>query len=173
MLSQISARNPSSEFYQAIENAMEIRVDDLKGAEVAQLLQEHHEDMLRHSPPESVHALDLSALRAPDVTFWCAWDDNKLAGCGALKALNKTHGEVKSMRTALSHLRQGVASEILKFIIDEAKKRSYSTISLETGAMAAFKPAQELYKRFGFSYCEPFGDYAADPYSVFMVKALS
>jgi putative acetyltransferase len=151
---------------------VKIRIDDLKGPEVAQLLHEHHADMLRHSPPESVHALDLSALRAADVTFWCAWDGDQLAGCGALKQLSTTQGEIKSMRTSEQHLRKGVASEILSFILEEATNRFYSTIFLETGALQAFEPAQELYKRFGFSYCDAFADYTEDPYSVFMEKVL-
>ncbi len=151
---------------------MDIRTDDLSGKKVAQLLQEHHEDMLRHSPPDSVHALDLSALQAPDVTFWCAWIDGNLAGCGALKELNANHAEIKSMRTSQAYLRQGIASHILDHILGEAKKRLYTTISLETGSMEAFKPAQALYKHFGFDYCAPFGNYVEDPYSVFMEKKL-
>lgn len=151
---------------------MEIRIDDLNGAEIALFLQNHHADMLRHSPPESVHALDLTALRAADVTFWSAWDGDKLAGCGALKELSRTRGEVKSMRTSEAYLRRGVASDILKVILDEATHRSYLTIYLETGATLVFEPAQKLYKRFGFSYCGVFADYTEDPHSVFMEKNL-
>lgn len=128
--------------------------------------------MARYSPPESVHALDLEALGAPDVTLWSVWENDELLGCGALKALDPIHGEIKSMRTADKHLRRGVAAELLQHIIDEAKRRGYRRLSLETGAMAAFVPARALYERFGFEYCPPFADYTEDPYSVFMSKTL-
>ena len=151
---------------------MDIRIDNLKGKEIAKLLEEHRNDALNLSPPESVHALDLDALRAPEITFWSAWKDGELAGCGALKELDSTHGEVKSMRTASSHLRKGVAAEILNRILKEAASRSYTRVSLETGSKDAFTAARNLYKRFGFKYCGPFADYDYDPYSVFMTKKL-
>jgi putative acetyltransferase len=124
------------------------------------------------SPPESVHALDLEHLRRPDITFWCAWEGAHLLGCGALKELSPSHGEVKSMRTTRAHLRKGVARAILDRIIEEARRRRYERLSLETGSMAAFQPAQELYARFGFTCCGPFADYVEDPNSVFMTRAL-
>ena len=112
---------------------MDIRVDDLNGPEIAQLLQEHLQSMALHSPPESVHALDLQALRQPEITFWSAWQDGALAGCGALKELDPLHGEIKSMRTATLHLRKGVAVQLLAHIIKEAERRLYRRLSLETG----------------------------------------
>lgn len=151
---------------------MIIREDDLTGAEIARLLQEHLADMYRISPPESVHALDLPALRAPDVTFWSAWDDGTLAGCGALKALDPEHGEIKSMRTAGTHLRRGVAAAMLQHILEEAVRRGYRRVSLETGAEPEFEPARRLYRRFGFRVCGPFAHYREDPNSVFMTLAL-
>lgn len=151
---------------------MEIRIDDLKGPEIAELLAEHLECMAAVSPPESRHALNLDGLRVPDVTFWTVWQDEQLAGCGALKELDPEHGEIKSMRTAQAWLRQGVASLLLQHIVSEARRRSYRRLSLETGAMKYFEPARSLYRKFGFSACAPFGNYRKDPNSVFMTKEL-
>ncbi len=147
---------------------MLIRLDDLSGAEIAALLAEHLEDAARHSPPESVHALDLARLRRPEITFWTAWDGASLLGCGALKQLDPGHGEIKSMRTAAAHRRQGVAAMILETIIAAARERGYRRLSLETGSMAAFAAARALYSHFSFVDCPPFADYREDPYSCFM-----
>ncbi|KIL37142.1 acetyltransferase [Gordoniibacillus kamchatkensis] len=149
---------------------MDIRVDDLTGPEVTALIREHLQSMFLHSPPESVHALDIEKLKKPEITFWSAWEQGELVGCGALKELDGRHGEVKSMRTASGHLRKGVARQMLQHIVDEAKRRGYKRLSLETGSMAAFEPARRLYESFGFAYCEPFADYIEDPNSVFMTK---
>jgi len=151
---------------------MDIRVGELRNKEVIALLQEHHKDMLSHSPVESVHALDLNALEAPDITFWSFWINNKLAGVGALKEIDAEHGEIKSMRTSTNHLRQGVAGKLLEHIIKQANIRSYKRLSLETGTMDVFLPAHKLYQLFGFQECEPFGDYKEDPYSMFMTKSI-
>jgi putative acetyltransferase len=149
-----------------------IRADDLSGPEVAALLREHLSSVALHSPPESVHALDLEGLRGPDVDFWSAWLDSELVGCGALKELDASHGELKSMRTSASHLRKGVASAILEHMLNVARERSYRRLSLETGSMGAFAPARSLYSRFGFELCGPFAGYTEDPYSVFMTREL-
>jgi putative acetyltransferase len=151
---------------------MEIRLDDLAGADVQALLSEHLENMHQLSPPESVHALDLAALRLPEITFWTAWSDGELLGCGALKELSPVHGEVKSMRTAPAHRRKGVARALLEQIIAEARRRSYTRLSLETGSMPAFEPARRMYESAGFRYCLPFADYAEDPNSVFLTRTL-
>lgn len=151
---------------------MEIRVDDPKDDRIAILLREHLEDMALHSPPESIHALDIEALCSPEVTFWAAWEGKELLGCGALLELDRLHGEIKSMRTARNHLRKGVAARMLQHIIREAERRSYKRLSLETGSMEAFAPGRALYAGFGFEFCEPFGDYVADPNSVFMTREL-
>ena len=151
---------------------MEIKVDDLKGADVQALLAEHLECMYRVSPPESVHALDLAALRQPDVTFWSIWIGPALAGCGALKELNVEHGEIKSMRTASALRGKGVASMLLQHLIQEAKGRGYRRLSLETGPMDYFLPARKLYEKFGFVVCGPFADYKKDPNSTFMSLSL-
>ncbi len=151
---------------------MDIRIDDLRGPAVIQLLGEHLHSMTLHSPPESIHALDLDGLRQPNITFWSAWQASELVGCGAIKELDRQHGEIKSMRTATPHLRKGVAARLLQHILDEARRRGYRRLSLETGSMDAFAPARQLYARFGFEYCGPFADYVEDPYSVFMTRAL-
>lgn len=152
---------------------MEIRIGSLTHPAVIALLEEHHQDMLIHSPPESVHALDLSSLAQEDITFWSVWKNNELAGCGALKALDNTHGEIKSMRTSGNFLRQGVAKLLLEHILVEANVRGYHKLSLETGTMAAFLPAQKLYQQLGFEHCQPFADYQEDPYSTFMSKVIN
>ena len=151
---------------------MQIRLDDRRGTEIAALLQEHLRDMHATSPRESVHALDLDALRRPDISFWTLWDSGKLAGCGALRQLDAGHGEIKSMRTSNDYRRKGVASQLLQHIIAEAARRGCQRLSLETGSMAYFAPARALYERFGFVYCEPFGDYIPDPNSMFMTLIL-
>jgi putative acetyltransferase len=151
---------------------MEIKIDDLTGPEVAELLKQHLQDMALHSPPESIHALDLEGLRKPEITFWSVWEGSELVGCGALKELDAQHAEIKSMRTALSHRRKGVARLMLQHLLEEARKRGYRRLSLETGSMDAFDPARQLYASFGFVYCGPFADYKEDPYSVYMTKEL-
>ncbi len=149
---------------------MDIRVDDLSSPEILQLLREHLQGVALHSPPESIHALDLAALRKPEITFWSAWQDAELMGCGAIKELNSRHGEIKSMRTVSLHLRKGVAAALMRHILDEARRRAYQRLSLETGSMEAFAPARRLYASFGFKPCGPFADYVEDPYSVFMTR---
>ena len=151
---------------------MVVREDDVRGAEILALLDEHLADIARHSPPESVHALDVEELRATEVTVWTAWEGGELLGCGALKELDPRHGEIKSMRTAPAHLRRGVGARILEHLIEEGRRRSYRRLSLETGSMEAFAPARRLYERFGFEECPPFADYQRDPYSVYMTLTL-
>ncbi|WP_110634980.1 GNAT family N-acetyltransferase [Salinicola salarius] len=146
--------------------------DDLRGLEIAALLEFHLKDFEPHSPPESRHALDLDGLRHPNVHFYTAWEDNELLGCGAFKRLDEKHAEIKSMRTDPSHLRKGVARAILAHLIEEARAAGLQRLSLETGPMAHFAPARKLYEAFGFTYCEPFGSYVEDPYSVYMTRGL-
>lgn len=151
---------------------MEIRLDDLTGPEIASLLSEHLANMAEHSPPESIHALPVEGLRKPEITFWTVWENGELLGCGALKELNPRQGEIKSMRTATRHRRRGVAAMLVEHILNEARRRNYQRVNLETGSMAAFAPAHRLYARFGFSPCGPFADYREDPNSLFMSKEL-
>jgi putative acetyltransferase len=151
---------------------MEIRLDDLQGHAIKALLQAHLDAMYEYSPPESVHALDLDALRHPSISFWCAWDGDELLGCGALKQHSAEHAELKSMRTVSAHLRKGVARAILRHIESAARAKGIQRVSLETGSNAPFAAAQKLYASEGFVECEPFADYVLDPYSLFMTKVL-
>ena len=148
---------------------MSLRVveDDRFGPEVVALLSDHLASMHEHSPPGSVHALDLDRLRDPAITFWTAWHGDDLAGCGALKELDPTHGEVKSMRTAPAHLRQGVGVAILDRLLATARARGYERVSLETGSGPAFDAAHALYIKRGFIPCGPFVGYVRDPFSRF------
>lgn len=151
---------------------MKIIVDDLSGPEIAALLTEHLDEMRATSPPDSKHALDLDELRGPEVTFWSVIDGEELIGCGAIKRLDATHAEVKSMRTARSRQGAGVASALLTHILDEAQRMGFRRVSLETGSAEFFAPARRLYQKFGFDYCDPFADYRLDPHSVFLTRLL-
>ena len=150
----------------------ELRVDDLRGEAIQVLLQEHLAMAAQNSPPGAVHALDLDGLRGPDVTFWTVYDGDQLAGCGALRELGPAHGELKSMRTATSHLRRGVATQLMEHLLATARQRGYRRLSLETGNNEAFAPARSLYRRFGFVPCPPFGDYVDDGFSICMTREL-
>ncbi|WP_395392066.1 GNAT family N-acetyltransferase [Novosphingobium sp. BL-8A] len=146
--------------------------DDLTGRAVLDLLQFHLDEMHQWSPPESVHAMPAERLRQQDVTFFSAWDGERLAGCGAIKHLDDTHGELKSMRADPAYRGKGVGKAILLRLLDEARARGYTRVSLETGKPEAFHPAHGLYRANGFVECPPFGDYVADDFSICMTKAL-
>ena len=152
---------------------MEIRLGGLDTPQVATLLAEHVEDMRRYSPPESVHTLDLDRLRTPDLTFWSLWDREQVLGCAALRELDATHGELKSMRTAPAYRRRGVAATLLDHVVAEAGRRGYARLSLETGSTEEFAPARTMYAAHGFTACGPFGPYVADEFSVFMTLDLA
>ncbi|MEE4533737.1 GNAT family N-acetyltransferase [Bacillus velezensis] len=128
---------------------VDITKDDVTAPDVIALLQEHLKSMTMHSPPESIHALNADRR-------------------GALKELNSRHGEIKSMKTAPHHVRKGAANRILRHMLEEARRRGYQRISLETGSMQAFLPARRLYEKAGFQYCDPFAHYKEDPNSLFM-----
>lgn len=147
---------------------MDIKEDDLTGPEILDLLNEHLRNMHEWSPPESVHALDVSRLKSPGITFWTVWQDGLLMGCGALKAMGSTQGEVKSMRTPTARRGQGAGRRMLEHIVGVARDRGYESLSLETGSQPGFEAARTLYSSFGFEVCGPFGDYVEDPNSVFM-----
>ena len=151
---------------------MHIRIDDLRGAAIQQLLQLHLDAMHAHSPPESVHALDLEALRHPAITFWTAWEGDDLLGCGALKKLSSVHAELKSMRTVEAHMRKGVAVAMLRHVEAAAIAMGIQRISLETGTPSAFVAAQKLYAAAGYVETKPFADYVLDSYCMFMTKVL-
>ena len=153
---------------------MRIVVDDLSGPAIAAFLTEHIEEMRSITPLESKHALDLDGLRRPEITFWSVLDgDDAVVGCGAVKALDASHAELKSMRTAQARKRSGIASLLLEHILAEATRMAFARISLETGSADFFRPARSLYEKYGFDYCEPFADYRLDPHSVFMTRTLA
>jgi putative acetyltransferase len=153
---------------------VEIAIDDLTRTDIIELLQSHLSEMKNVTPrEESMHALDLDGLRRPEITFWSLRDGGRLAGCGAVKRLDATHAEIKSMRTAPEFQRRGVAARLLAHIEAEAVAMGLTRLSLETGAEEFFAPARRLYLRSGFAYCEPFGSYLADPLSVFMSKKIA
>ena len=151
---------------------LRIEQDDLTRPAVLALLQEHLGNMHQLSPRESVHALDATGLRAPGITLWTVWRGDTLMGCGALKELEPGHGEVKSMRTPERLRRCGAGRAVLTHIVGEARRRGYRRLSLETGAIEAFRPAQRLYESFGFDYCDSFPPYKPEPRSVFMTLQL-
>jgi putative acetyltransferase len=149
-----------------------IRVDDLTDPRTLALIAAHLAGMHALSPPESVHALDGSALRRPGVTVWSAEIDGRIAGVGALQQLDDARGEIKSMRVDAAFLGRGVGRAILRHIIGVARERGLTSLWLETGSAEEFLPARRLYESEGFTECGPFGDYAPDPLSTFMTRAL-
>jgi len=151
---------------------MHIVEGGLDDPRVIDLLHTHMTRARAETAPGSSHALDLSALRAPEVTFWSAWEGDAVVGVGALKRLSTDHGEVKSMHTAEAARGRGVGSALLQQILAAARARGMSRLSLETGSWPYFAPARALYARHGFVECGPFGEYREDPNSVFMTLAL-
>ncbi|SFF79592.1 putative acetyltransferase [Novosphingobium sp. CF614] len=151
---------------------LRIIADDLTGKDVLALLQLHLDEMHRWSPACKVHALPAERLRQSDVTFFSAWDGERLAGCGAIKHLGDRHGELKSMRAAPEYRGKGVGKAILLRLIEEARARGYTRVSLETGRPEPFQPARRLYEAHGFVECPPFGDYLSDDFSMCMTKVI-
>lgn len=152
---------------------LKIQQEDPVATDIHALLLEHLEDMRTHSPPDSVHALDMAALRDPLITFWTVRENDVLLGCGALKTLNAESAEIKSMKTAPAHQRKGVARLLLQHILKIAAERNLKFVLLETGTPDAFAPARKLYTNHGFVECEPFADYCSDPFSIYMRHALA
>ncbi len=157
---------------------LHIRLDDLSDPRIAIFLEEHLQDMRATSPPESVHALDLSKLRDPSVHFWSAWcptegaSNGTLVGTGAIKRLDAAHAELKSMRTAAAFRGRGIARQLLLHIVDQARAQGLQRLSLETGTQPFFAPAHQLYLAHGFEPCGPFGSYTLDPHSRYLTLAL-
>jgi putative acetyltransferase len=150
-----------------------VRVDDLSSAEVRALVAEHLEGMRANSPACHVNAMEIDRLRTKDITFFTAWIDGALCGCGAMRELDATTGEVKSMRTRATYLRRGVGQAVLDAIQQLARQRGYRSLVLETGTGAAFDAAHALYLRNGFAWRPVFGIYEQTSFSVFMQKDLS
>ncbi|MDR7251948.1 putative acetyltransferase [Nocardioides sp. BE266] len=147
---------------------MTITRADFGDPRLAAFLQAHLDDMEPTAPPESRHALDLSALQQLHVRMWVATDAEGIVGTAALAELEPGHEELKSMRTEPRVRGRGVASGLLAHALADARARGVGRVSLETGSMAFFEPARALYAKAGFVPCEPFGSYVADPNSTFM-----
>ncbi|APR52947.1 GNAT family N-acetyltransferase [Sphingomonas koreensis] len=152
---------------------MEIREGELDDPQVIGLLEVHAGGMLANSPPGTCHFLDLSKLKTPDITFLSAWEGETLLGIGAVKQLEGTTGEIKSMRTAEAALGRGVGTAILRHIIGLARERGYAVLKLETGTGEAFDAAHALYARHGFAPCPPFADYEATDFNRFFALPLN
>lgn len=152
---------------------MHITEGGLDDPRVIALLQTHVARARAETAVGSAHALDLAGLQAPEMSFWSAWEGDAVVGVGALKRLSADHGEIKSMHTAEAARGRGVGSAMLAHIVAAARARGMSRLSLETGAWPYFAPARALYERRGFVECPPFGDYSADPNSVFLTLPLT
>lgn len=155
-----------------MDPALEIRPGDLDDPRIIDLLTFHLAQAHVNSPPGSVHALDLSGLKTPDVSFWAGWTGETLTVIGALKVLSPGHGEVKSMRTAEGMKGRGAGGAMLDHIIAEARRQGLKRLSLETGANEAFAPARALYAGRGFEPCGPFEGYRLTDFSRFMTMTL-
>lgn len=149
-----------------------IAIDDPRRGDVVALLAAHLAFANEHSPPEDIHALDVERLCAPEISFVSFRRDGALLCVGALKRLTTDHAEIKSMHTAKTARKQGVARAILRHLLAMARANGISRVSLETGAMAAFAPAHALYESEGFMRCGPFGDYSASRNSRFYETGL-
>ena len=147
--------------------------DDPAAPDVRALLQRHLDFADEHSPPEDVHALNVDGLLAPEVTFLSVRVDGELLGVGAIKELDPSHGELKSMHTLVEARGRGVGRAVLTELLGIAQDRGYTRVSLETGSMAAFAPARAMYAAAGFVDCGPFADYTESSYSSFMSLALT
>ena len=151
---------------------VEIVAGGLSDPRVVDLLSVHLSTARAQTAPESAHALDLSGLQAPEISFWSAWEEGRLLAVGALKRLTTTHGEVKSMHAAEAVRGRGIGSAMLRHIIDAARTGGMTRLSLETGSSAFFRPAAALYRRHGFVACAPFDTYRPDPNSIFFTREL-
>lgn len=152
---------------------LHIELDDLSRPEVIALLEEHLRNMHELSPPDQVFAFDASRLKAPNISFWTAWNGAVLLGCAALKELSPAEGEIKSMRTPSALRRTGAGRALLNHMIEVARSRAYEVLYLETGRHPAFSPAHTLYRSAGFQPCGPFGQYRENGNSVFMSLSLT
>ena len=141
--------------------------------EVNKLLKNHFIELRAASPEGSAHVLDIPGLKNSSIKFWSLWENDKIFGCGALKILDKDHGEFKSIRIHDNFKNQGKSIKIIEHIIDEAKKLKIKRISLETGAGKFFAPARKLFKRCDFKPCEAFAHYKKDVNSLYLTKLIN
>jgi|TARA_Y100000389_G_C17382442_1_gene475108 putative acetyltransferase len=140
--------------------------------DVNKLLQSHFIELKAASPEGSAHVLDISGLKVPSIKFWSLWENDQLMGCGALKFLNKDHGEFKSIRVHDNFRNRGNGIKVISHLIEEAKKLKVKRLSIETGAGNFFIPARKLFDNCGFKSCPPFAHYKEDPNSLYLTKLL-
>lgn len=152
--------------------ALRVKSGNFDDPGVVAMIEQHLERAHAETEPGSAHALDLSELMAETVQFWTVWDDDELVGMGALKQLDATHFELKSMFTLETRRRSGIGAHMVDFICRQAAEAGGRQISLETGSWAYFRPAVALYRDTGFVECAPFADYVEDPNSIFMTRSL-
>ena len=141
--------------------------------EVHELLVKHFIELRSVSPEGSAHVLDIIGLKDPSIKFWSLWEENNLLGCGALKFLDREHGEFKSIRVSDNFRGKGNGSKIINHLINEAKKLDIKRLSLETGAGDFFLTARKLFTKCGFEPCEPFSHYKKDINSIYMTMLIS
>ena len=140
--------------------------------EVNELLTKHFVELRAASPEGSAHVLDIPGLKVPSIKFWSLWDDKKLIGCGALKFLEKKHGEFKSIRVHDNFRNKGQGINVINHLINEAKKLKIKRLSIETGAGDFFIPARKLFIKTDFTVCEPFAHYKEDINSVYLTMLI-
>jgi len=140
---------------------------------VNELLTKHFIELRSVSPAGSTHVLDITGLKDQSIKFWSLWDNDELIGCGALKFLDKIHGEFKSIRVVDKFRKKGVGEKIINHLIEEAKKLGIKKLSIETGSGKFFEPARKLFAKFNFQPCSPFAHYEEDLNSCFFTKNLS
>ena len=141
--------------------------------EVDKLLKKHFIELRAASPEGSAHVLDIPGLKVSSIKFWSLWENKKLFGCGALKFLDKEHGEFKSIRIHDDFRNMGNGIKVINHLIDEAKKLNIKRLSIETGAGKFFEPARKLFKRCDFKPCKPFAHYKEDINSIYLTKHLN
>ena len=146
---------------------------NFENLEVNELLIKHFVELRAASPEGSAHVLDIPGLKVPSIKFWSLWDEEKLIGCGALKFLNAEHGEFKSIRVHDNFRNQGQGINVINHLIKEAKKLKIKRLSIETGAGDFFVPARKLFKKTGFTVCEPFAHYKKDINSVYLTMLIN
>ena len=141
--------------------------------EVNELLVKHFIELRAASPEGSAHVLDIPGLKVPSIKFWSLWESQKLMGCGALKFLEKEHGEFKSIRIHDNFRKKGNGVNVINHLITEAKKLNISRLSIETGACKFLEPARKLFKKCDFAPCEPFAHYKEDINSIYLTKQIN
>jgi len=150
-----------------------IEIDDPRAQDVQEVIAAHLAFTNEHFPVEDYHVLDVNSLLAPNISFFSIREDGQLLGVGALKQLDGLHAEIKSMHTAEAARGRGVARALVGHLLDVARSRGWTRVSLETGSMEAYAPARALYESIGFETCEPFAEYTASPFSICMTMELA